>query len=659
MAVLAVLLAVALPGVCLTLAVLPVQQHSLWRGVAGTVSLGYTTWALAAFALALGGVLSVGTATVVVAVVTAVAAAVAVRRGQPGAIRSAISRRSPFAAAGLLIPVAAVLVLQSKVPFAYNLTGAASLRYWGDAIEIAHGGAVPFQVVHWGSLQPPTVSKVMLNCFNALAVGVFGPTLEGLEQVRAVAAVLVAASLWAWLRSLGLRWTATAIVILLVGTRSVFGGELSSDLFVYKAETLGRAVAFSALALGIHAVTTSRRDVGLVAGLAFGAAAVTHLSATVNAGLFLTAYGLVHLLRTRNLPALAGLAVVTAVPAAVIAGLVITTSRGDLGFQGVASSGGYRSVLAEGFDPTRFYLTLSRTEAAPVGSTWGVPPRTIAVEFVQSAIGIGSGRWKLVVLAILAAVGVAVTVRGPPRLRRLPLVAGVFAAGIVILAATFALRYDTFIPAATGVRRLPDYAPLPVMLVAATAIESIIVALSRRRGWNGTAVAAGALAVTTAVGLAVVVAAGPRPLRHDPAGPAAALLWLRDHSSCGDRVLANYRTSGSFQTVAGRVAITEGMAPYLRPDMLMDTTQLLMDAQDFFARPTANRAFLQRHDVDLVYVAKQLPIGQNGRLGAPSGLGELPFLEQIHDSPQARVFRVLTPGGNDLPTAEGRPGYGC
>ena len=69
---------------------------------------------------------------------------------------------------------------------------------------------------------------------------------------------------------------------------------------------------------------------------------------------------------------------------------------------------------------------------------------------------------------------------------------------------------------------------------------------------------------------------------------------------CNARVLVNVRTAGSFEVLAGRTSVDEGMAPYLRPSVLRRVLPIVLGAHRFFRDPAANRAFIENQHVDVV-----------------------------------------------------------
>ena len=657
MDVVAAVLGVTAPGFAVTLAVFGLRDVPAWRLAASTVAFGYTVWALAAFVLALAGVLSASGASVVAGVATPVAIVVAVRRGHLALSWGDEGRRLLLPALGLLVAITAAVVSHAFVPQAYNLTQAAPVRYWADAAQIAEAGRIPAAVVHWGALQPPTISKVLANCFNAVGVGVFGSGLDGLASARMLALVLFTISLWSALRAIGLHVLAAPATVLLLCTPALFGGELTTDLAVYKTETIGRAVAFAALALAIDAIRRSSAGTAAAAGGVFGVAAVTHLSATVGAALLLGAYGVVHVARTTTLLRVARLALVMVVPAAVMTASVIVAAPGDPGFQGIVSADS--ESLSDGFDATQYYVRLSMDAAMVVNdSAWIAPPRVILGTLLEKGVPWGSTPTRVLMFGAVVLLAIVTALRAPSQLRHIPVVALAYCVALVLLAFSFALRYDTFIPGVTGVRRGADYGPLVVMLVLSAAAEA---ALTRRPRWGDRApTSAVALGVTVVLAIAVGVSSSPVPTAAPFTPDAAAPMgWLRANTSCSDRVLANYRTAGSFELLAGRVAVTEGMAPYLRPSVLPTTTQLLIDAQRFFEAPARHERFLRRQGVDVVYVSHSPHIGTNAKLGDGERLTNVAFLSEVHATDEATIYRVTDAATDALPHARGRPGYGC
>src|SRR5207247_1163558 len=68
-------------------------------------------------------------------------------------------------------------------------------------------------------------------------------------------------------RELGLRLLAPLLVVLVMSNDVFLSGEITRDFAGYRAEDVGRGLAFAGLALGIRAVRKRRRVDAVVAGL--------------------------------------------------------------------------------------------------------------------------------------------------------------------------------------------------------------------------------------------------------------------------------------------------------------------------------------------------------------------------------------------------------
>ena len=125
-------------------------------------------------------------------------------------------------------------------------------RYWQDGIEIADAGRVPHQTLQWGATYTPTVSKVILNSYQAGMSYLIGASpLPAMGALLWLVAVGLACGLWALGRELGLRYTAALLPLLVL---VLVDNELHRDLDVYTAENTGRMAAVCALMLGVRAL---------------------------------------------------------------------------------------------------------------------------------------------------------------------------------------------------------------------------------------------------------------------------------------------------------------------------------------------------------------------------------------------------------------------
>jgi hypothetical protein len=264
--------------------------------------------------------------------------------------------------------------------------------------------------------------------------------------------------------------------------------------------------------------------------------------------------------------------------------------------------------------------------------------------------------YGLPAILVLAAVGMFLWL--PGRLKHLGIVALGLSASLFVLALLFTLRYETYIPAATGIRRLFDYSSIPLLLVLLGLVEGVLL-FFRRISERGSAVVSGVLVVTlTCVGL---VMARPSGERLSVAQRAPQVFsWIRSNTPCDARILATNRTEGVFQAMSGRVAILEGMSPYLRPRMLDDVIHLLQQARTFFTHPSASKRFLIHERVDYVFVKGDVEIG-GARIAPPKvpKLTKRRFLRPVYSTEAARIYEVVGLSKKMPKTTIDPPGYFC
>jgi len=165
-----------------------------------------------------------------------------------------------------------------------------------------------------------------------------------------------------------------------------------------------------------------------------------------------------------------------------------------------------------------------------------------------------------------------------------------------------------------------------------------------------------------------LVATFPRPVfkpKVKNARHAVAMFnWINEHVPCDARLFATQRTAGIFQSLTGRHAVSEGMAPYLRPQMLNEVVDLLLDGRSFLEEPPLNEDFLVDNDIDYLVVSKDaglldrtpplLGLTDEGSLQVFDGL------ELVKDVPRFAVYEVTQ---SDLersaPEASEIDGYEC
>jgi hypothetical protein len=418
--------------------------------------------------------------------------------------------------------------------------------------------------------------------------------------------------------------------------------EITSDLKWYTAEDMGRMAALAGLLVGIYAVRTpNARLAPVVTGLALVLAGLTHLVPALVAGVLLAlfAFGAM-LVKQAGLRRVVVGGAVTAVVFAFSYVGILALSGGDLGFQ----RAGGKSF--EGFppsvDPTRSFM---RGELVPRLEKQGhflISPRSIARRYAQETTD-RYNRTGLVVLGLTALALAAFAVAWFRRSLLPPVVMAVGLALTVVAAALFfSFRYDTRIPADFGVRRLFDYAVLVPALLGLVILEGLASLLARRRR-NVVAVctlAVGAIAVAAAV--ARVPA--DRSLSRARAGEAV-IEQVAETVPCGARMLVNARTAGTWEATTGRPAVTEGHAPYLRPDVMKRALTVLIGANEFFDDPAANRQFLMRERIQYIVVVKpHIWVGTSGPRRPTEqdarAVGSLSNVHPVSESEWATIFAV-------------------
>jgi hypothetical protein len=676
-AVAGVLLLIVVPGVPAAFAVGRPGRIDVVTRVAMVPVLGTVVAGAVAFVLTLGGVLSAATFFAALGLATAALTVVVVRRhGLRAHVRATAEAARGDAWAlllGILAIVAIGVVRWSFTPDVH-FSAASAWRYWADAVEIADAGGVPNLSLQYGSGLVPTVSKVFLNAFNAgVCYAVGRDALPALGALLWAGSVSLGLAVWALGRELGLRWTAPLLALLLVVNRTFLNPEITTDLDAYRAETFGRLVAAGGLALALHAIRN--RDgwtLPLVAGATLGVAAGMHVVPVIVCGILGASYGVALLIREGDRRARVVRGAVMAGVAVTVAGAILVLPSGDVGLSGAAGDDVYARFGSE-FDPTLFVNAgvTPEEQAAAEPRDWTLSPGRAWRALTASAAGEKSTEGLRprdppsyvdglgVVLAIGFIVGAAALLLWfPPRLRPLGLMAAGLAFGMAALTWWFSRRSSLFIPANFGLRRLYDYSAVPVVLLGLGLVEGAVALSSRAHRWAPAALAA---ALVVAAGAWLVPGARLHPGRVDRARPVIApMRWVAANLPCDARILANQHSEGFFQAGLGRVAVLEGMTPYLRPEVLEEKIELFLDARAFFESPT--RAFVDGLGVTHVITVRGGGVGYPAMLGrtGSDALDRARFLRVVHQTPAVRVYEVTDPvAPPGVARVEDFPGYHC
>ena len=647
--------AVLIPGLGATFAAFRPGRLTVESVVALAFGLGYAVVAVTATLLAVTGTIGRTSFLAALLVVTAALWAEAFRRRSPGAhlralVADARANRWIVAPgmAGLAAFAAQKLLLH---PLTLLSSSQAAWRYWGDGLEILHAGGVPGTTLQWGLELPTTVSKVVLNSFEAgmASVAPNGP-LPTIGALVWLSSVSFFAALLAVGRALGLRMFSVAVpaAILIAPAALPVNSEFAQDAATYRVETLGRmtAVCGALVAIGILRGRAGRRE-AVAAGLLFGVGAGTHLIPVAVVAIFVACYtvasvafGRARRARTRRVARAAGVA--AAVAAVVWLG-ALGASGGDLGFQRARGSGGYPGFPVT-LDPTKTFEIVKPSHPRGRRSGWAIRPSQIgslAVANIFDDVQVTTPKRDYAGLVVLAFASIAALWR---RRRDVgPVIVACWTTGVVLvgIGLLFSHRYRTFVPASFGPRRLFQYGVLLGVLAAValvcTAFRELVVRIPRRDARvlrRAAAVAVGIFAVAAAAS-SIPRAASPLEVRG-----YELMQTLARTVPCNARMLVNVRTAGSFEVLARRTSIDEGMAPYLRPPVLRQVLPVVLGAKAFFKDPLANRAYIDRERVDVVVAVADSKVGgrpllKHGRRGALKGV---PWLRPLVTTPGYTIY---------------------
>ncbi|MDP9233950.1 MAG: hypothetical protein M3P01_05300 [Actinomycetota bacterium] len=646
-------------GVGATSAIYPLGQLSAVGRCALSVALGYAVIGGTAFTLAAARSLTplaFKVALTVIALGLWIAALLrhrATAGDRPRAKRD-LSRMWPLVlGAGVVVAIALVRLTVSPLQ---DFGPPTAFRYWADGLEMASAGRVPAVTLQWGAVYAPTVSKVMLNSFEAGMTFFLGSQpLPAMGALTWISAVGFSLGVW-WLgRELGLVRTAPLLILMLCANSFLGDPELTKDMAYFRAEVFGRMVAFCALALAVKAVRERNgyKD-AIVSGVLLGVAATTHLVPSAVAAGMLLWYCAFVVMRDRTIASVATRVAATVVTALAVAESVLLFAGGNLAFGGAGGGGSYRAV--GGADPTALFTTgLSLPFPAP-RSHWLIPAHRLIDQYAGFTFG-RSVAHPTLILAGLAIVTVVVIWRCPPGLKPAAVVAAGCAVNLIVVTLAFGYLYDVYVLATFGARRLGDYAALPVVIIVLVVVEWGLSAVPRRRLADSLS---GVMVVAVAVVLLISLAPpAPAPRLGNTVG---YLDWIRENTPCSARILSNRRTGGMYEALTGRAGVTEGMGPHLRPEILDQVIGLLERTHHFYQRPGREREFLRSEGIDYVVVFRHHPHVSNLRTFTANlpAFAALPFLRLAHANSQVLIYQVegLT-SAQPLPRPPDYPGYRC
>jgi len=653
--------------VLLALVLVPGAGAALAFGRPGEVSLaarfglafgfGYAVAAGLATVLALAHVLTRAGFIAGLVVVTVLLWGLALRQAGLRAHWTALAEDARSAPYSLGAGLALIVAVAATRPFftpELTLGIRSAWRYWSDGLEVGAAGHFPAETHQWGIEFPTTVSKAVLNAFEGGVSLLLGPDPLGpMQGILTVTAIGLVAVLFAVGREFGLGVFAPVLpaLVLLVPQRAPLPVDIAGVEF-YTAENIGRLAAFSALLVGLYALTSPRPRVPVaLTGVMIAVAGLTHLVPTVIAVVMLASFGIASALVTHEsaLRVLGRGAALLGVFAVVYVATLVA-SGGDLGWQ-TAGGQAFRGFPAN-VDPTESFTEGRLVRKHPqVGHFFIQPKRLVGLLGAEIVNRPNRVRFGLLAFAALslAALGLALRARSllPAAVVAWGLVTAMLAIGFL-----FSFRYSTAVPGKFGPGRMYDYVAISVALLVAVVLEGLRLLLvgSRRRGHIAVALAVGALAVVAAI------ATGPRGRALSKADNGLQLMsQVASVVPCDARMLVNARTAGSWEAITGRLAVTEGHAPYLRPTVINRVVPVIVGANDFFRDPAANRDYLERERIQyVVTVGKNAWIGSKGprqpREEDAEAVAALPGLRPVLRDPLVSVFAVgAAPAGSAEP----------
>ncbi len=639
----------ALPGAAASLAAFGPGEVSIVTRMAAAFGLGYAASGGCAFVLSAVHAFRLSVFIPVWLAVSAVLWVAALRRAslrdQVSALIEDINKNLFPLLLGAFV-VAAVLIVHVK--FMYVL-GAPRYVYYLNGLEIANSGGVPSSTLEYGQSWPPATDKIFLDAFTGVVALISRNVAVGPGVLLWISTAGSAVGLWATAWELGLRRTGGLLPLLLLSNQMILNTAVSTDFTDYRAEDFGRAVAFCALALGIFAIRERRMRPAIIAGLVLGAVSGTHLVLVVLVAIALCFVGIAEFLRghgarNRLMPLQYG--VILAAVAGFCGAVIRIFAGGSFGLGGASSPSTYGSIHTS-FDPTAYLYNGTFVPRVSAGSgPWYLPPSQI-IDDIMAGNNIywpSWGLWLLLAGAVAAAAVLFILVREDFRVVG---IAGLgIAVGVIAVALAFDFHYHVYIDATFGLRRLRESVSLGLVLIGLGLIEGLLLLLGHYRARLAMVVSA-----VIVISLAVWLLPNNTSQRLTPMlhGRTTLVNWMRTQTPCDARFLINQRTEGTVTALAGRLALLEGMGPFLRVDKLPYVVSLLLRARQFFRNPVSNEAFLRQHDISYVIVSRlPLMLGYYGPIGNVNirGLDAAPFLQRVLVRRSLIVYRVL---GADAP----------
>jgi hypothetical protein len=634
------------PGIAASLMAVPQGEVSVITRSALVFGLGYTVSAGCAFALAVAHGFRLAWFLALWVVVSAALWTWAVRTGRlRDQVRAIVADVSQSRLPLLLGAVVVAVLLVVHIRYV-SVLGAPRYVYYLSGVQIANSHGVPATTLEYGQAWPPATDKIYLDSFTGVLVLLSQGTVTGPAVLLLVAAAGAAIGLWAVGWELGLRRAGVLLPVLYLGNTMLGDLTVGGSFTDYRAEDFGRAVAFCALAAGIAAIRERSWRLAVAAGLILAAASGTHLIPAVVTVLALGLAGLAELAREpgnrHRSQALLRLAGVGAV--AGLAGVTIRVlAGGAFGLNGAENPGDYHTARAA-FDPTAYLFSGITTPLADAHKQWyAVPSRVTTFMLTGSSHFPGWKLWLPVLIALLAAALLPLV----KQLRPVAIVGLGMIVGTIAVAVLFSVSYSTYIEQTFGVRRLASFSALGLCLIFAGIAEAFFLLLDRKLPRLAAIVPA--LAVLGVAAWLLPTAAVSPQAEFNSQQRLALVNWVRTQTPCGARFLVNQRTEGTFTALTGRLALLEGMGPFLRTSHLPYVVRLAWSAKRFFRAPVKNEMFLRHYRISfIVAVLGFQELGYRAPIGPPDvvKLDSAPFLRRVFATRSIVVYQVA---GSPMP----------
>jgi hypothetical protein len=206
-------------------------------------------------------------------------------------------RLAALAGVGVVIAITAF-----HLPYLHYL-GASRYIYYLNGMQIANAHGVPAATLEYGHSWPPATDKVVLDSFSGVLAMIGHNAAPALGVLGVLSVLGVATGWWATAWELGLPRAGALLPLFMLASRDKIPGIGVTVLFwEYRAEDFGLALAFCAVALGLHAFRRRESAPAVAAGLVLAAAAGSHLIPLVAAVIMLFFAGIAEMVRSRMNP---------------------------------------------------------------------------------------------------------------------------------------------------------------------------------------------------------------------------------------------------------------------------------------------------------------------------------------------------------------------